>query len=119
MKTTTDAAPPPVPRSIKIGLKPFLIPVKSEGNKPLREFLDLKLALVIQIDADQDDGLAPAQVILLRDSIYRFFRATSSADLHHYALARGEMLQKLKQAISRDAGDLVIKSIIFEKYRLI
>ncbi len=114
----TKTAIVPLPQSVKVKLKPFLIPVKSEKGAPLREFLELKLTLVLQLDPARKDTLAPKEIILLRDSVYRFFHAITAVDLHRYALARGEMLKKTIQAIRRDRPDLTIKTIIFERYRL-
>jgi len=114
------SAAPPAPRTrrFKVALKPFLIPVSDGKNSPIKEFLELELTLSIQGDIAQKDALKQREITLLRGSIYRFFHAIPATELHHYALARGEMLKKATQALNRAHPELSINSIIFNKYHL-
>jgi len=112
----TTAAP--LPNRVKIALRPFLIPIRRQPGKPLRELLDLEVTLVVELD-DGTRELSREDRIRIRDSIYRLFSSIPSSELHHYTLARGEMVTRTIDAIRKNLPNLTIKSLIFDRYHIV
>ncbi len=121
---TAPAPPPqattaaPLPNRVKIALRPFLIPVRRQPGKPLRELLDLEVTLVVELD-DSAKEISREDRIRIRDSIYRLFISIPSSELHHYTLARGEMVTRTMDAIRKSLPNLTVKSLIFDRYHIL
>lgn len=95
----------------------FMIsPHTQEEGQPV-SYVVVDLSLVLHLPAG--DSLPEDRLYFIRDTIFQFYQNRPLYELRRYALARGEMKQKLMVWLRKQWPDGPVDTIFFHRYKII
>ncbi len=80
-------------------------------------FVNVNLSLIAVLP--EGGALPEEKNVLIKDIIYQFYKNRSPTELKHFALARGEMIHKLHNWLTKEWPNSPVNTVIFSKYQVV